>query len=102
VPAGLCLSQVHDAVRAAAVDREYNITEDKPDRIILKLVHNFFEANFIVVFDTNSVRLYSDSYEIDGDTHVHTRPAVPDRWVKDLDEDITDNLDKAAALEKTK
>jgi hypothetical protein len=27
---------------------------------------------------------------------------VPDRRVKDLDEDITDNLDKAAALEKTK
>jgi hypothetical protein len=102
VPAGPGLSQVHDAVRAAAVNREYNITEDKPDRIVLKLVHNFFEANFIVVFDTNSVRLYSDSYEINGDTHVHTRPAVPDRWVKDLDEDITDNLDKAAAMEKTK
>ncbi|HTB80272.1 MAG TPA: hypothetical protein VK717_05240 [Opitutaceae bacterium] len=95
VPGGLGTSSVHDAVKAAAVGREYLIKEDKPDELVLALTHRKYEAHFTVVFDAKSVKLYSDSYEIDG-SGARTKKTVPELWVRFLHEDLTANLDKAA------
>jgi hypothetical protein len=100
VPGGLGAADVHDAVRAAAVGREYTIKEDKPDHIIFTLTHRKHEANFTAVFDTKAVRLYSDSYELDN-AGARKEPSLPpDNWVKYLRQDFTTNLDQAAVLKK--
>jgi hypothetical protein len=95
VPAGLSTAGVHDAVKAAAVGREYTIKEDKPDDLAFTYTHRSYEANFTAVFDPGTVKLYSDSYRIDS-SGAHTEKAVPELWVKYLHEDFVANLDKAA------
>jgi hypothetical protein len=95
VPGGLGLAGVHDAVKAAAVGREYTIKEDKPDDLVFTYTHRKYEANFTAVFDPRTVKLYSDSYKIDG-SGARTEKAVPELWVKYLHEDFVANLDKAA------
>ncbi|HEV8074049.1 MAG TPA: hypothetical protein VGP21_07940 [Opitutaceae bacterium] len=95
VPGGLGLAGVHDAVKAAAVGREYTIKEDKPDDLVLTLTHRKYEANFTVVFDPKTVKLYSDSYEIDGNG-ARTEKAVPKLWVNFLHQDLIADLDKEA------
>jgi hypothetical protein len=96
VPGGLIISGVHDAVKAAALGRGYTIKEDKPDDLGFTLTHRKYEANFTAVFDARTVRLYSDSYEIDG-AGARTEKARPELWVKFLREDFIADLDKAAA-----
>ncbi|HXB01443.1 MAG TPA: hypothetical protein VNV15_01330 [Opitutaceae bacterium] len=95
VPGGLSTAGVHDAVKAAAVGREYTIKEDKPDAITFTQTHRRYEANFTAVFDPSTVKLYSDSYEVDG-SGARTGKTVPELWVKYLHEDFVTNLDKAA------
>jgi hypothetical protein len=95
VPAGLSLAGVHDAVKAAAVGREYTIKEDKPDDLVFTYTHRRYEANFTAVLDASTVKLYSNSYKIDG-SGARTEKAVPELWVKYLHEDFVAGLDKAA------
>lgn len=95
VPAGLSTAGVHDAVKAAAVGREYTIKEDKPDDLVFTYTHRKYEANFTAAFDASTVKLYSDSYKIDG-SGARVEKAVPKLWVKYLHEDFVADLDKAA------
>jgi hypothetical protein len=94
VPGGLGGAAVHDAVKAAAVGREYTIKEDKPDRITFSQMHHGQNVTFTAVFDAKTVKLYSDTYELDG-SGARTKEAPPEKWVKFLHEDLTENLDKA-------
>jgi hypothetical protein len=98
VPTGLAVAEVHDAVRAAAVGRGYAIKQDQPDHLVFSLIHHRCEANFTAVFDPNSVKLYSDSYDLDG-SGARAGKTVPEGWVGYLRLDLTANLDKAAALD---
>jgi stage V sporulation protein SpoVS len=95
VPAGLSPAGVHDAVKAAAVGREYTIKEDKPDQLVFTYTHRKYEANFTAVFDPSTVKLYSDSYKIDG-SGARMEKAVPELWVKYLHGDLVADLDQAA------
>jgi hypothetical protein len=95
VPGGLSAPGVRDIVKAAVVAREYSIKEDKPDHLIFNLTRPGHEANLAVVFDAKSVRLYSDSYELDG-SGARKKKEVPHDWVKNLRQDFAAGFDKKA------
>jgi hypothetical protein len=96
VPNGLGAAEVHDAVRAAAVGRGYAIKQDQPDHLVFSLIHHRCEANFTAVFDPDSVKLYSDSYDLDG-SGARAGKMVPEDWVEFLRTDFTTNLHKKPA-----
>lgn len=100
VPAGkLSVQEVHDAVLAASINRQWEVKEDSTERIVIYLNHRKNEATVTYLVSDKSVEAYCEGYATNG-KGVRKKPEQPSGWLKNLKEDIGKQLNLAAYVNK--
>ena len=97
IPAGVDAHMVRDAIVRALEGRKWTVQSQSDTTVVGYLKHRGYEAKLTFVYDAVHVRILSDSYKIDSSGHREER-GIPDRWVRNLKNDIPRFL--AAALAK--
>ncbi|MCC5838605.1 MAG: hypothetical protein JJT96_00660 [Opitutales bacterium] len=89
--------QMREIVRRTAIHREWQVIGDHPGEnlLVLNLVHRRSDSTLYLVYDEETVRFYSDSWQLDRQGNRRGR-AEPTGWLRNLDRDLTRNIALAA------
>jgi hypothetical protein len=96
-PALSSVEQMREIARRTAIHREWQVIGDYPreNLLVLNLVHRRSDSTLYLVYDAETVRFYSDSWQLDRQGNRRGR-AEPTGWLRNLERDLTRNLALAA------
>ncbi len=99
VPEGrVSLKQVHAAVLQGALGRQWGVKQDTEAKVIIYLLHRKNEATVTFLISEKSVEAYCVGYAVD-ESGNREKPQQPERWLKNLRQDITKRINEAANLQ---
>jgi len=97
---GLTASQVKDVVVRSLVARRWSVQSQADDKVVGYLKHRSNEATLTLVYDAQKVEIYCSGWKIDKSTGTRISPELPERWLKNMRNDLTRRLNPAAAIAK--
>ena len=87
IPPDMTLDQISEVVASTAVRRKWEIRDIQEGSVKLQLIHRGFEANLLVSFDTEELRIYSDSWKIRSSGR-RIKRKDPEGWIANLEKDL--------------
>lgn len=88
VPVGVTAGVVQRAITQAAMERGWTVKEKAPGRVVLFLEQGGWRSLLTFTSDEKEIKISSQSGQPDR-SGVVTKPAVPERWVNYLKQDIS-------------
>lgn len=94
VPSGVTASEVQDAIVMALSGRQWGIKAKTDERVVGYLKHRSNEATVTLIYNNSKIDLYCVGWQIDKKTGAREKPEQPKGWLKNLQVDITKNLNR--------
>ena len=95
VPAGLSSADVQEAIVMTLAGRQWGIKSREADRVVGYLKHRSNEATVTLIYSTTQVELFCVGWQIDKRTGARQKPEQPRGWLKNIQVDLTKNLNRA-------
>jgi hypothetical protein len=98
VPAKVSQSELHEAIIATLLGREWTIQSKKDGEVVGYLKHRSNEATVTLAYDTSRVQIFCVGYQINKKTGAREKPEQPTGWLKNIQSDLSKNLNRIAGL----
>lgn len=93
---GLSAADVKEVLLRSLRARQWTVVSDADGKVVGHLVHRGLDATLSLVYDARQVDLYYVCWKVDK-AGVHIKPEVPERWLKNMNNDLIRRLNPAAA-----
>ena len=97
VPNKMEPAQVQNTIAAVLLNREWQVTEKADGHVVGHIKHRSSEAVLTLVYDRELIQLYCEGWKIDKETGEHLKPALPDSWIENIRNDLTERLGQTSA-----
>lgn len=97
VPNKMEPSQVQNTIATVLLNREWQVTEKADGHVVGHIKHRSHEAVLTLVYDHDLIQLYCEGWKIDKETGAHLKPDLPDGWIENIRNDLTERLAQAPA-----
>ena len=97
IPTGVSASAVKTAIVTALAGRQWTVVSQSDERVVGHLKHRSNEATVTFIIGSSAVEMHCVGWQIDKKTGVHEKPELPDRWLKNLKNDIPKFLARGTA-----
>lgn len=96
VPEGLSGKEVQTAILRTLIEREWGVQKKSPGEVVGYLKHRSNEATVTLTYDDMKVDIHCVGWAINKRTGERRRPEQPMGWLKNIQTDLTKNLNLAA------
>jgi len=89
-------ARVQEMIASVFVGREWVVTEKTNDHVVGHIKRRSSEAVLTIVYDTELIQLYCVGWKIDKKTGEHLKPQLPDSWIENIRNDLTERMAQAS------